>query len=347
MIKKSLVSFAFGFLFISLSAAATHIVPADRSGSGDGSAATPAPAPGASTRGISHATPRVRHGNPGHVRRERVAPRAGYQNAHPAATVARPVTVTRTRIIRQQPVHSVAVPSGHAAIVHNNAIIRNIQHDRRVEIVPNHAYWHNNGGVRYVHTYRGGIHWYGFYHGSNFYWTRYHRNRWWWYDPSFNHWVFWANGYWWWNGPDNVLYVYENDSYYPYDVAPVQVAAPAPVESQSVDTETENNGVTWTSSDGRRMIQIQGPQSEAYLYDKSGTQPKYLAYLGSQVERVRFSGGTDGRPLKILVDFKNGNFSLFSGEGEPLDMTPPDTPSDASDAGTPSMPPTPPTDIPN
>jgi hypothetical protein len=66
------------------------------------------------------------------------------------------------------------------------------------------------------------------------------------------------------------------------------------------------------------------------------------------VDRVRFSGGTDGRPLKILVDFKNGDFSLFSSEGEPLDLTPPDVPSDASDSGNaPDAPPSPPTDIPN
>ncbi len=132
--------------------------------------------------------------------------------------------IGRTRIVRQG---GHPIPQHHA-IVGNSAIVRSMRHDRRVEIVPNRAYWHTApGGIRYVHTYRGGIHWYGFYHGSNFYWTRYHRNHWWWYDPGFNHWVFWANGFWWWNGPGGVLYVYENDGYTPYDQVAVRVTVPA------------------------------------------------------------------------------------------------------------------------
>ncbi len=247
------------------------------------------------------------------------------------------VGVGRTRIVRQS---QTPAPDAHGAIAGNHTIIRQIDRDRRVEVVPNRQYWHNDGGQRWVHTYRGGVHWYGFYHGRSFYWTRYYRDRWWWYDDGFAHWVFWANGRWWWNGPGNVLYVYVNESYYPYDESPVAVVAPASVRAPV--EETENNGGEWTSRDGKRMVQIHGPQAEAFLYDRSGDQAQYLAYLGKNVERVRFSGGTDGRPVRILVDFKNGDFTLFSSEGEPVDLTPPDVPS-GDDAGSP---PNPPSDIP-
>jgi len=227
----------------------------------------------------------------------------------------------RTRIVRQS--HDPA-PDNHGSIAGNRTIIRQIERDRRVEVVPNRQYWHNDGGHRWVHTYRGGLHWYGFYHGRSFYWTRYHRDRWWWYDDGFNHWVFWSNGRWWWNGPGGALYVNVNDSYYPYDAAPVAVPRPAPVKAPL--EESENHGGEWTSRDGKRMVQIHGPQAEAFLYDKSGDQAQYLAYLGKNVERVRFSDGMDDSPVRILVDFKNGDFTLFSSEGEPVDLAPPDIP---------------------
>lgn len=265
----------------------------------------------------------------------------GDRGAHTQSVQPRSSSVTvgagHTRIVRQS---QSPAPDSHGAIAGNRTIVRQIEHDRRVEIVPNHQYWHNDGNQRWVHTYRGGIHWYGFYHGRSFYWTRYYNDRWWWYDDGFDHWVFWANNRWWWNGPGGVLYVYENNSYYPYDEAPV--AVPAPIALSVPAEEAENNGGEWTSRDGKRMVQIHGAQNEAFLYDKTGAQPQYLAYLGKNVERVRFSGGVDGRPVKILVDFKNGDFSFFTSEGEPIDVTPPETPSEDG-AG---EPPSPPTDIP-
>src|SRR5262249_4990191 len=97
-----------------------------------------------------------------------------------------------------------------------------------------------------------------------------------------------------------------------------------------------STGGSWTSKDGSRLVQITGAQSEAYLYDKTSGQTKYLAYLGKNVERVRFSGGTDNAPLKILVDFKNGEFAFFSAEGEPLDITRPEEPAESN--GPPPLP---------
>ena len=59
--------------------------------------------------------------------------------------------------------------------------------------------------------------------------------------------------------------------------------------------------------------------TEAFLYDATQTPARYLGYLGQSVEKVRFSGGQDGRPLQILVDFTDGAFSLFSADGRKLD----------------------------
>lgn len=246
--------------------------------------------------------------------------------------------VGHTRIVRRS---TVPTPQQHSLIASNPRVVRTIQSDRRVEVVPNHQYWHNVGGVRYVHYLRGGVHWYGFYAGPRFYWTRYYHNHWWWYDPFFDHWAFWWGGYWWWRGPEGVLYVNVNDTYYPYTEAPVRVVAPT--ASEPLTEDTENNGGEFTSRDGTRLVQIHGPQSEAFLYDKSGSQPQYLAYLGKNVDRVRFSGGTDGKPVRILVDFKNGDFTLFNAEGEPVDLTPPAEPATSA---APSAPSEPPSDVP-
>ena len=241
----------------------------------------------------------------------------------------------RTRIVRKS---SVPVPQLHSVIANNTRVIRTIQNNRRVEVVPNHHYWHDVDGVRYVHYIRGGVHWYGFYDGPRFCWTRYYHDHWWWYDPFFDHWVFWWGGNWWWRGPAGVLYVNVDDAYYPYEEAPVRVSPPT--NSEPLTEDTENNGGEFTSRDGTRMVQIHGPQSEAFLYDKSGAEPQYLAYLGKNVDRVRFSGGTDGKPVRILVDFKNGDFTLFNAEGEPVDLTPPAEPSTSANPSAPSEPPT-------
>jgi len=44
-----------------------------------------------------------------------------------------------------------------------------------------------------------------------------------------------------------------------------------------------------------------------------------LKYLGKNAEKVRFSGGKEGAPLRILVDFKDGSFSLFDKDGAASD----------------------------
>jgi hypothetical protein len=218
----------------------------------------------------------------------------------------------RTRVVRQ-----IGAPVSHGAIVRNRDVVRRIETDRRVEVVPNRYYWHSVGGQRYAHYYRGGHHWWGFYSGPHFYWTRYHRNHWWWYDPGFHRWAFWASGYWWWPGPGGALYVNVNDAYVPYSPGVVAVTAPeAPAPpTETVDAPTRDT--TLNSPDSRRSVQIVGGQ--AFLYDTTSGKPVFMKFLANNVERVRFSGGTDGKPLQILLDFSDGRFTLYTSDGLPSD----------------------------
>jgi hypothetical protein len=46
-------------------------------------------------------------------------------------------------------------------------------------------------------------------------------------------------------------------------------------------------------------------------------------YMVPHVVKVRFLGGTDGKPLQILVDRKDGTSSVYSDQGVPVDSPPP------------------------
>jgi hypothetical protein len=74
------------------------------------------------------------------------------------------------------------------------------------------------------------------------------------------------------------------------------------------------------------MVQVTGEKNEAFLYDTSNASPVFIKYLGERVEKVRFSGGKNGKPVKILVEFSDNNFALFNNDGDSLDV---DTPHDA------------------
>lgn len=193
----------------------------------------------------------------------------------------------------------------HAGVAATPGITRNMARIERSETTPNRHYWHTEGGTRYSHYYDGGTHWYGFYSGPTFYWTRYYGSNWWWYDSYSTRWVYWADGFWWWPGPGGVAYVYVDDGYYPYSEPVVSVAAAPSVPAP-------DKGATTVSSDGRRMAQVFGPDSQSFLYDTTRTPPTFLRYLGQGVSRVRFTDGA------ILVDFHDGSFALFDEEGRSM-----------------------------
>ncbi len=197
---------------------------------------------------------------------------------------------------------------------------------RRVEIIPHRDVRPALRGPRYG--------------GPRFHRTRYYGSRWWRHDTHLARWTFWSQGYWWWTGPGRVLYVYGDGDYYPYDSGRVDVARPlvpqAPPPSSPASTPADNEDQSLKSPDRRREVQIVGPQDEAYLYDLTSGRSTYLNRLGRQVETVRYAGGTQGKPLQILLDFQDGHFELFDANGVLL--------TDQSAAVTEHSPPAPPSD---
>ena len=243
--------------------------------------------------------PRTPMPKPQHVVRDQG--RAAYpQNDEHGARISKPAAT--------------APPAHHADVVRNTGFVRNASHLERTEVVPNHYYWHNENGMRYSHYYDGHNHWYGFYHGPTFYWTRYYGNRWWWFDAGMARWVFWGNGFWWWAGPGGLPYVYIDNGYYPYEDSGVAVEREE-AQKAPASVPTPDQGATTNSPDGRRMVQVFGSDAQAFLYDKTAAPPTFLKYLGQGVSKVRFSGGTGGGPVQILVEFKDDTFSLYDADG--------------------------------
>lgn len=238
--------------------------------------------------------------------------------------------------MRREPART---PPAHSAIVNNRIVTRNITNLQRTEIVPNRYVWHDVNGTRFCHYYDGRAHWYGFHWGTRFYWTRYWGDYWWWYDPVFFRWVYWWDGYWWWPGPAGVPFVYVDNAYYPYEDGQVIVKNPTVGQPAPEAPATAEAGREWRSPDGRRMVQVTGDQGEAFLYDTTSGSPAYLNYLARGVEQARFSGGTRGKPLRILLDFTDGSFALFDADGNAIDSK---SPSTAVDGGVPEEVPGPP-----
>lgn len=193
----------------------------------------------------------------------------------------------------------------------------------RGPVVPGRSTLHRWRDAPYWHHWDGRSHWYGWRRGDRFYWARPYAGYWWWFDPAGLRWCFWWSGYWWWAGPGGTLYIDAGDGFRPYDAVAV---VPPPV--------TADPGGSVLSPDGRRTVQLTGPAAEAFLYDSTGPSPVYLGFLGRGVERVRFSGGAGGAPLRILIDFKDGRFVFADEDGRPL------TPGDEADpAALPGPPP--------
>jgi hypothetical protein len=184
-------------------------------------------------------------------------------------------------------------------------------------------YWHTGNGFNYCHYYDPwGYHWYGWYLGDAYFWTRWFSNNWWWYDPAYYRWCYWHDGGWWWQDPDTTtIYVYNNGSYLPADNGanvnvnvngnngPEAPSAAAPV--QAIDSKN-----IFYSKDSTRKVKLVG--SDAFLYDVSGQNSFKPVFLGSNVTSVKFSNTSNGKPLQVMLFFKDGTFGLFDGQGNPL-----------------------------
>ena len=147
------------------------------------------------------------------------------------------------------------------------------------------------------------------------------QDRWWWYDPAFARWDYWWDGFWWWWPSPGVVYVYMNGEYQPYQ-GPAEGSPPPPPSSQtahaapstpaaSAPVPAAAPGKSWSSPDGKRMVQVIGSREEAFLYDTSGSGPAYMRYLTDKVVDVQFSGGSKGTSLQIRLKRKDGSY--FSG----------------------------------
>jgi len=201
------------------------------------------------------------------------------------------------------------------------------------------------------------VHWYGFYHGPTFYWTRYNTGHWWWYHQGFGRWVYWYQGFWWWPSPTGVQYVYVDNNYYPYESGVVTVKSPEVSAPPMADPGTEtasaatpgarSGGIMISSSapeppaqveaealtasasapaipdvvspDGDLLVKVMGAQHDAFLYEKTEGVPVLLRYLGGDVAQARFTKGSDGKGLKVLLDFKDGSFAVYDSGGNPVD----------------------------
>jgi hypothetical protein len=213
---------------------------------------------------------------------------------------------------------------------------------QRGEGIAGRYYYHNFGGRQYWHYFDSRLNWYGFYLGANFWWFPYYGGYWWWQDAAMSRWLFWYDDYWWWYPYGGEPYIYSNDQYLPYDQYQQQYQTQAQQDSSASDEALPKpptapptappssgaakapaqQGSTWVSPDKRRMVQIVGPQAQAYLYDESGLKPTLTKGLAANVESVRFTGGSSGHPLQILLELKGGGFALYDADGNPINGPP-------------------------
>ncbi|MBI2385129.1 MAG: hypothetical protein HYV14_03845 [Elusimicrobia bacterium] len=197
---------------------------------------------------------------------------------------------------------------------------------------------------RHFHHFDGRVHWYGYPFGAGYYWLRPFGGYWWTWDAGYSRWVYWHDGFWWWPGPGGVRYVYLDDGYFPYEaVRRAGYAAPAAAPAGAANA--------WASPDGRRLVEVSGPDAQAVLYDKTRQPPSYLRLLGRGARKVRFSSAAPDAPPTIAVELENGSVALFDYDGRRLDAVKPGaaaTPPPAGDVA-PAPPrglPPPPEDLP-
>lgn len=191
-----------------------------------------------------------------------------------------------------------------------------IQRREGVENVPRRHYWHESGGRRYSHFYDGRVHWYGYPFGASFFWMRPYDGFWWTWDVRFSRWVYWNDGFWWWLGPGGVQFVYLHDDFYPYDSVRQAAARYGPASPSGALG-------SWTSPDGRRLVEVTAPDAQALLYDKTREAPAYVGFLGNGVSKVGFSSAAPGSPPTIAVEYRGGSAAIFDYDGRRLDTAKP------------------------
>ncbi|MHB2025511.1 MAG: hypothetical protein ACYCPQ_02555 [Elusimicrobiota bacterium] len=187
--------------------------------------------------------------------------------------------------------------------------------------------WHRFGSYWACHHYDAddGIHWWGWYVEDSYFWTPFYSGFWWWYDPYWHRWLFLNNGGWWYQDSD-VLYIYNDGSYFLYNNSnggTVAVPDQTPPEDNPPQgwSEPGQDNKTYYSADGTRMVAIAGAEDRAFLYDTT-TPPAFKpVWLGDGIQDVRFQNDDSGRLSQILVLTANNSFQVYDRDGNPADQS--------------------------
>ncbi|MBI2789537.1 MAG: hypothetical protein HYX59_12725 [Elusimicrobia bacterium] len=169
---------------------------------------------------------------------------------------------------------------------------------------------------RFSHRFDGRVHWYGYPFGASYYWLRPYGGFWWMWDSGYARWVYWHDGFWWWPGPAGARFVQVGGDYYPYETVRRAWQAPSAAPPAAAPGP-------WSSPDGRRLVEVSGPESQAVLYDKTTDPPSYIRLLGKGARRVRFTSAEKDAPPTIAVELDGGAWALFDHDGRRLDALKP------------------------
>ncbi len=198
----------------------------------------------------------------------------------------------------------------HMTVINAPAFRANIVNYCGRETVVNHYYWHTYNGFNFCHYYDPwGYHWYGWYLGNAYFWTRWYNSHYWWYDPAYYRWCYWHDGAWWWQAPNTTtIYVYNNGNY---------VSSNAPAGASAAPPASNVKSADYFNGDSSREVRVvEG--GDAFLYDISGDNAFKPIFLGSNVTDVKFSNPKNGGSSQILLMLKDGSFSTFDADGNPI-----------------------------
>ncbi len=179
---------------------------------------------------------------------------------------------------------------------------------------------YNGDGVRYAHWYdqKHDRHWFGFGQGKSYYWTVAYKGGYWWREPGAGRWLSYWRGHWWWySATAGSYFVFIDGAYYQYAPTPNGIVlvpnSPPSAPGASADDKAPDGGSLVVSSmpeffyskDNSRLVQVEGSDLNAYLYDSSGGHPELIKFLGKGVTQVEYSDTAKGQPLQIVLSIQD------------------------------------------
>jgi hypothetical protein len=203
-------------------------------------------------------------------------------------------------------------------------------------------HWYKSSGVQFAHWYDrdNDRHWFGFYQGRDYLWTISYHNNFWWHEPASGRWLVFWHDHWWWHSPQGGYYVFIDGQYYQWTPGPNGVLlVQAPAVPAAGEPKPEVGGETLVvsgrpefnySADGSRMVQVEGEELSAYLYDLTKKDLNggnlMVRFLGEGVTSVAFSDPSRG-PLQIIMSIQNADGSIrqvvLDADGNPMGNAPP------------------------